>query len=59
MDLLRLVEYLESDADDESMVNLYTTEEVLEAIADHKETLRNLQGSYGRMIAALEERGDI
>ncbi len=57
MDVLTLVTYLESDP--EETADEYTREEILEAISEHKETLRQLQGSYGRMINALEERGDI
>lgn len=37
----------------------YSAEEILAGIAEHKETLRNLQGSWGRMIESLEQRGMI
>jgi hypothetical protein len=37
----------------------YTREEIIEGIAEHKEELRQLQGSWGRLIAALEENGEI
>lgn len=32
----------------------YTEEEILEGIREHKDSLRKLQGSWGRFIAALE-----
>lgn len=54
MDPVDLVMALEGDNP-----NDYTEGELLEAIAEHKETLRHLQGSYGRMVASLEEQGMI
>lgn len=53
MDILELVLAVEQGADE------YTEEEILEAIRDHKETLRNLQGSWGRLICDLEEQGEV
>lgn len=37
----------------------YTEEELLEGISEHRDTLRNLQGSWGRFIAHLEDMGVI
>lgn len=37
----------------------FTAEEILAGLAEHKESLRNLQGSWGRMIEALESEGAI
>lgn len=34
----------------------YTEDEILAGIAEHKDSLRVLQGSWGRLIASLEER---
>lgn len=34
-------------------------EALLEAVSVHRESLRRLQGSWGRFIADLEERGAI
>ena len=33
----------------------YSEEEILEGISEHRDTLRKLQGSWGRLIAQLEE----
>lgn len=60
MDLMTLIEWLETPVDEaERWDNAYTYEEVLEAIREHKDTLRQLQGQYERMVTALENRGDI
>lgn len=34
----------------------YSEEELLSGISEHKDTLRTLQGSWGRLIANLEEQ---
>lgn len=37
----------------------HTPEEILAGIAEHRESLRKLQGSWGRLIARLEQEGAI
>lgn len=56
MDALTLVLYLENPED---IPEELTGEDVIEAIREHKDTLRQLQGSYGRMIANMEALGTI
>lgn len=50
MDLLDVIMAVEGDPTD------YTQEELLKGISEHKETLRGLQGFWGRLISDLEER---
>jgi hypothetical protein len=54
VDALDVVLAVEQDDD-----GRWTDEEILEGIREHKDTLRNLQGSWGRLIARLEEEGEI
>lgn len=37
----------------------HTPEEILAGISEHKDTLKLLQGSWGRLIASLENQGRI
>lgn len=50
MELLDVVLAVEQGTED------HTEEEIIEAIGEHRETLRRLQGSWGRLVASLEER---
>lgn len=53
MDALEVVLAVEQGSDE------YSEEEIIAGIAEHKEDLRNLQGSWGRLIRDLEESGAI
>jgi hypothetical protein len=60
MDLMTLIEWLETPADEAGRWDdLYPYDEVLAAIGEHRDALRKLNGQYGRMITALENRGSI
>lgn len=37
----------------------WTEEDLIQALSEHRESLRRLQGSWGRYIAQLEEAGVI
>ncbi len=37
----------------------YSEEEIIEGLSEHRDTLRGLQGSWGRLIDRLEESGTI
>lgn len=37
----------------------HSEEEIIESLSEHRETLRRLQGSWGRFIHDLEESGRI
>ncbi len=54
MDALTLVLYLESP---ETIPEDVTEEDILTAIREHSMALRQLQGSYGRMLEQLECEG--
>lgn len=51
MDVLDVILAVEQRSDQHSK------EELLSGISEHKDTLRALQGSWGRLIANLEEQG--
>lgn len=53
MDALDVVLAVEQGSDD------YSEDEILQGIAEHRESLRKLQGSWGRLIARLEQEGAI
>lgn len=56
MDAMTLVMYLENP---ENIPSDITSDIILNAIRENKESLRNLQGSYRRMIENLEALGTI
>lgn len=37
----------------------YSEDEIVEGLSEHRDTLRRLQGSWGRLITQLEEAGVI
>lgn len=37
----------------------FSEEEIIEGLSEHRDTLRTLQGSWGRFIEQLEDRGVI
>lgn len=53
MDALDVVLAVEQGSDE------YSEQEIVDGIAEHRDSLRLLQGSWGRLIADLENRGVI
>lgn len=53
MDALEVILAVEQGTDE------YDEDQILEGIAEHRATLRKLQGSWGRLLRDLEERGMI
>lgn len=51
MDALDVVLAVEQGSDE------YDEDQILAGIAEHRDTLRNLQGSWGRLIQRLEDQG--
>jgi hypothetical protein len=51
MDALDVVLAVEQGSDE------YDEDQILAGIAEHRATLRQLQGSWGRLLRDLEERG--